>query len=293
MLILTSLPCCKSFSSGSVAVDAPKAKAPRGLPLRDGVAFDVPDSEATTQGEEGAPGSYAEGLTQCTVSDSSGASSSVSSWSRKSKSRKEKARVEEKGQCLGEGQAGCGRDLAWPRGQLAAAWASPGSRYPRTNYTSPAPAAYASPAAWYASPAADYEPPATGYPSTPALHRDTRYTNLGAGYSSPRAASSSHRYRDPCQSRMRIPRRIRWLLRMRGSAGEKARGPLGSFTRRGKLLWCLGMHRRLRVGARLRRGKAIPEAAGMRSIGDQDFARTEVENRKADGGGCQINELLA
>ncbi|KAJ7674337.1 hypothetical protein B0H17DRAFT_159232 [Mycena rosella] len=80
-----------SSSSDSIVVEAPKAKAPRGSPLRDGVAFDVPDSEGTTQE------THTLQLPGRTASDSSGASSSGSS--RKSKGRKEKkARVEEGGQ---------------------------------------------------------------------------------------------------------------------------------------------------------------------------------------------------
>ncbi|KAJ6595016.1 hypothetical protein DFH09DRAFT_1357787 [Mycena vulgaris] len=86
-----------------------------------------------------------------------------------------------------------------PMQPQAPAWASPGGAgYPPTNYSSPAPAAYASPyaspapagyASPYASPAAGYASPAAGYASPAAGYASPAagYTNLGAGYSSPYA----------------------------------------------------------------------------------------------------------
>ncbi|KAJ7146638.1 hypothetical protein C8R44DRAFT_864377 [Mycena epipterygia] len=83
MLILTRLSCCRSSSSGSI-VEVLAAK--RGSPLREGVAFYVPDSEATSAQ------THTLQLPGRTASDSSGASSSGSS--RKSKSGKSKSRKE-------------------------------------------------------------------------------------------------------------------------------------------------------------------------------------------------------
>ncbi|KAJ7706683.1 hypothetical protein B0H17DRAFT_1174746 [Mycena rosella] len=214
-----------------------------------------------------------------------------------------------------------------PMGQLAPTWASPGGGYPPRNHTSSATGAHAS------SYGSRYPSPATGYASPTA-----GYTNLGAGLlyglqrsvrslapstratglqcvrsvrSSPRALasltrhvsraaseSSSHRYRDSCQPRMRIPRRIRWSLRMRGSSagGGGARAfvivrPLKQITAVSRDACgssSSGGRAHAISGKCSRRGKAIPEAAGMRSIefmGDQVtyisriLRDAEVENR--------------
>ncbi|KAJ7439079.1 hypothetical protein B0H11DRAFT_571641 [Mycena galericulata] len=87
-----------SSSSGSV-VEVPKPKLPRSSPLREGVAFDVPDSDDAEGASLNAARVHRVSLPGRTASDSSGTSSTGSS--RKSKhSRKQERREEEREKIL-------------------------------------------------------------------------------------------------------------------------------------------------------------------------------------------------
>ncbi|KAJ7075590.1 hypothetical protein B0H15DRAFT_652707 [Mycena belliarum] len=78
-----------SSSSGSAVIEPPKAKVPRSSPLRDGVAFNVPESNSLAD-----PQTHTLQLPGRTASDSSGLSEGASSSgsSRKSRNRKDKER---------------------------------------------------------------------------------------------------------------------------------------------------------------------------------------------------------